>query len=555
MPSTYHLRVKRYLACGAAMAWMLFLPPFVRAQVVTQELVLRPGWNSVFIEVTPPQNEPSRVFEGIPVESVWTRSERVTASDFVRNQNEVSWNDSDWRVFRPPHLPGAFATTLHAILANRAYLVHLAGTASITWRVQGRPSLKHPAWVPDAFNLRGFPIDPNNRPTYLYYFRSSTAHFDAAGGRLEAFYRLETDGLWRPVAPNDRMTPGEAVWAYCRGASTFVAPLQVRADFDEQLEFGPVAPELSLRLLTLGSLVREARVAPVSEAGRSLWSVFSVSPATGQISWPALGSEIRRSLTPGQSTVLRLAPRRSLFPEVRATEILTITDGSGARWWIPLSADRGTSHATTTPSVSQYAGLWHGSIRVQRVSEAAQASDSPPTPTRAPFTLRMLLHVDAQGQPRLLQEAIQLWEPGTWETRSDGVRVPAQTGRFVLLSDARFGESFRGAPLGNEAPTGRRLSTADFDFSGYPSNTLALSGLFKPGSRVEGTYHLSPNAPTHPFRHAYHPDHDNLDERFSGPRTEAYAITRAFTFDLAASDPTGFSSPDYGHEVIAGNYR
>jgi hypothetical protein len=554
-PPPHRRPVNPPLICAAVMAWTLFLPMPVRAQGVTQEFVLRPGWNSIFVEVTPAQIEPSRVFEGIPVESVWARSERVTTSDFVRNQNEVPWNDSGWRVFRPAQLPGAFATTLHAILANRAYLVHLGGTASITWRIQGRPSLKHPAWVPDAFNLRGFPIDPNNRPTFLEFFRPSTAHFDAAGGRLEAFYRLETDGLWRPAAPNDRMTPGEAFWAYCRGASTFVAPLQVRADFDEQLDFGPVAPELSLRLLTLGSLAREARVVPVSEAGRSLWSIFSLSPANGQISWPALGSELRRSLTPGQSTLLRLAPRRSLFPDERATEILTITDGSGARWWVPLSADRTSTNTNTTSEVSPYAGLWHGSLRVQRVSEAAHAADSPPTPTRAPFTLRLLMHVNDRGQSRLLHEAIQLWEEGTWETRSDGVRVPAQAGRYVLLSDARFGESFSRSQPQGEIPVARRLSTADFDFSGYPSNALALSGLFKPGSRVEGTYHLDPNAPTHPFRHAYHPDHDNLDERSSGPRTEAYAVTRSFTFDLAAADTTGFASPDYGHEVIAGNYR
>lgn len=301
----------------------------------------------------------------------------------------------------------------------------------------------------------------------------------------------------------------------------------------------------------MGTLGREARVAPSSAAGRSLWSVFSISPSTGQISWPALGAEARRTLTPGQSTVLRLAPRRSQFPAARVTEVLTITDGSGARWWVPLSADR----ATLASSQSPYAGLWQGSVRVRRVSEAARDPDSPPTPTRAPFTLRVLMHVDGRGQPRLLHEALQLWEDGTWETRPDGVRVPAESGRYVLLSDSSFGDRFRRPQSQDSIPMARRLSTADFDFSAYPSNTLTLSGPFQPGSRVAGNYRLDPDAATHPFRHAFHPDHDNLDERFSGPRAEAYAVTRELSFDLSAVDPTGFSSTDYGHDVIAGSYR
>lgn len=530
------------------------------AQEVTQEFLLRPGWNAVFVEVTPAATDPAVVFAGLPIESVWARSERVTTADFVRNQNEVAWNDSDWRVFRPPDLPGAFASTLHAVLANRAYLIHSRGPTPTTWRIRGTPSLRHPAWVPDAFNLRGFPIDAANPPTVLAFFRASTAHYDLASGRLEPFYRLGQDGQWRELDPTDRMIPGEALWVKCRGASTFVAPLLVRTDLGQDLDFGPIVGELPLRVVNLRGEPSNLRVVPLSNSAHSLWSVFSLTPTNSadatnaQPAWNPIGTELRRTLTPGVPNTLRLAPRRSLFTLPRISEVLALTDGSGARWLVPMSAERSTE-TNPAPTLHPHAGLWIGSARVQRVAEANQPSTSPPTPARSSFTLRLLLHVDERGRARLLQEVIQLWEVGTSETRPDGVRVPVEPGRYVLFSDPSLGSGFAGATLRQGIPVSRRLSTADFDFTDQPAHTLELEGTFEPNSRLEATYRIPPNARTNPFRHPYHPDHDNLDARFSAPTVEAYDVHRRLSLVLQPQDPTGFSDPDYGHAVLGGIFR
>ena len=51
-----------------------------------------------------------------------------------------------------------------------------------------------------------------------------------------------------------------------------------------------------------------------------------------------------------------------------------------------------------------------------------------PTPVGAAFDMRVLLHVDGNGQTRLLHEVIQMWQDGTYDTLSNGDRVLASPG-------------------------------------------------------------------------------------------------------------------------------
>ncbi|WP_320041401.1 hypothetical protein [uncultured Desulfobacter sp.] len=51
-----------------------------------------------------------------------------------------------------------FLTNLHAVLADKAYLIFLGGGSSITLTVTGTPSVKKIKWVPDSFNLVGFSL-------------------------------------------------------------------------------------------------------------------------------------------------------------------------------------------------------------------------------------------------------------------------------------------------------------------------------------------------------------------------------------------------------------
>jgi hypothetical protein len=67
----------------------------------TQTFVLQPGWNAIYLEVKPTNTAVSAVFDGVPVESVWTFSQRLSAVDFIQNPDEAGWNRDKWLLFVP----------------------------------------------------------------------------------------------------------------------------------------------------------------------------------------------------------------------------------------------------------------------------------------------------------------------------------------------------------------------------------------------------------------------------------------------------------------------
>ena len=79
---------------------------------------------------------------------------------------------------------------------------------------------------------------------------------------------------------------------------------------------------------------------------------------------------------------------------------------------------------------------------------------------------------------------------------------------------------------------GKRVSAIGFDFDtvdGEPTGTFPLvaAGAFgDSGSTLEGTLVVSPDHPRNPYRHKFHPDHDNLDARYIQPVEEAFSIQR-----------------------------
>src|SRR5262245_18995806 len=120
-----------------------------------QQFNLRAGWNAIWLDVEPRTAEIGAVFTNLPISSVWTYVPNGNAVQFIRDQNEASFNDPVWLRYFPPSRPEAFANNLSAIHAGRAYLVNLSGAATLT--VSGRPAIKQATWQANSYNLRGFP--------------------------------------------------------------------------------------------------------------------------------------------------------------------------------------------------------------------------------------------------------------------------------------------------------------------------------------------------------------------------------------------------------------
>jgi hypothetical protein len=517
------------------------------AQTVTQTFALRTGWNSIWLEVAPTNAAIDVVFAGLPVSSVWTFVPKNSTVEFIQQQTEAAFNQPGWLAYFPSSRPDSFLTTLYSVQPLHAYLVKLTNAATLT--VSGVPVVRPSKWVTDSFNLRGFPVDPAKLPTFATFFEASAAH---AG---QAIYELQPNGQWQPVANTATMKHGEAYWAYCQGASTFSGPTGIELELGEGLHYGAVLNELVPRLINNSADSRRVCWQVLNSANNPLsYQVFSAN----RLQWLNLPATYCSNVPAGEHLDQRLAIRRTAFSGNSYASIIEITDGIGTRYLVPVTAEKLLAGSVSIESNEgeghPSAGLWVGSANITNVNEANSSQALRLTPTRSAFDLRLLLHIDGNGKAWLLKEIIQMWQNGTTTNNAEGLIVMDKPGRYVLLTDDTLIPQYRGASLRDGVPVGRRMSTLDFDFEG---NMLAMTGAFSPSGTTRCTIVLEPNFPTNPFKHRFHPDHDNLDATYTRFKEEAYRITRNIELRFSATDPTAGStaSLDYGHNVIGGAYH
>jgi len=528
-----------WAACGGSI---------VRAgALVEQTFLLRPGWNSLYLEVEPEQNDPPTVFAGLPVTSVWTRIPRTSSAQFIQDPHEGSFSRSGWLSWIPGEPP--FLTNLFRVQANRAYLIKLAGGNDVVWTLTGRPALRDIEWAPNATNLTGLPVTLQSSMSFAAFFGPSPAH------NGQPVYRVGPSGAFIPVnAATETIRSGVAYWIYSRGASNYTGPLGVHVSRTDGLDYGGVTLEQELRIENLSQRPKAFLRTSHSDHPVPL-SYFSLSQQ-GHINWSELPSEHEIQLPAKGTKVFRLTVRRADFGSESVQTVLELTDGQGLRRWIPVSALRrepaSAARRGTAGGIHPFAGLWAGTVTIGAVSEARTGSTDP-RPTASEFSFRLIIHVDDAGQARLLKQVIQMWEDGT--VNPDGtVSTP---GRFVLLTDDARVVDFKGAGLRDGDPVGFRVSTAAYDFEG---NESAMKGEFALTGVLATDLQISPEAATNPFKHRYHPDHDNLDARFVGFLEEAYTIHRHLELrftetDPLKSDPMAPNPPDWGDTLVGGIYR
>lgn len=601
----------RMLLPGLLMALLLLVGYGALAQTLTQTFTLQNGWNAIHLEVTPSDGNPASLFADLPVASVWTRVDKLSSVDFIQDPTEPAFNEADWLKWNAPPDP-PFLNDLRELQGNRAYLVKLTN-GPVTWQVTGKLAVHSIPWVTDAWNLRGFPVSSVHPPTFRSYFQPSTNHYNQAQDRLWGVYRLGADGAWALADADAAMRAGEACWVYCQGASSYTAPLELSPESGETLDFGQTLGQINLKFNNWAPGVRTVTLAQAGSPVPGLLA-YRHFDATNGFEWADLPNPFTVVVTNGASRSLTLGFRRSRMPSTNYASILYASDEEGTRQALPMLAER---------FGLDYAGLWVGQVTVDAVSEphfgslttnlyalvngqATPLNDANlivttnwlvttntdlvvvtnelldvqttsgdqvpvyekverstaeplPTATHSEFAMRLLMHVDRQGQARLLKEVVQMWRDGTWRNVPGGGQTVDKPGTYVLVTEDELLSQFKGATLRDGALVGKRLSAVGFDFDGQGTNHMALTGAFAPGNALVGTIQVAADYPLNPFRHKYHPDHDNLDAAFnpiSEPaRQEAYAVTRQLRFDFASGSSGSATGPDPTYSAMEGVYR
>ena len=332
---------------------------------VTQEWELQPGWNAIWLGVTPAENAVADVFAGAPVESVWTYVERSTPVTFIQNMTEEPWQKTGWHRWLSDPDKG-FLNNLYAVRANRPYLVKMTNNVPFTLEINGTPALDFPEWIPNSLNLRGFPIRPDESPLAGAYLAGATAH------EGQALWQLAGNGRWERVASSDQLSSGEAYWVWSEGASEFVAPLEIDVKSYQGLNYADDIQELSFTVKNVADHAQSVGV--VSFSGAALPLSWQRLRAKDGYVWESFENGGAVNLEAGQVFTFQLAFNRAAVGSGGFSDHLVVFDELQTMYLVPIS---GQSFSSTTGGLSVLstetthpkAGLWVGDVKITGVSE------------------------------------------------------------------------------------------------------------------------------------------------------------------------------------------
>ena len=303
---------------------------------ITQNVLLEPGWNSVYLEVQPEDNEITSVFAGVPLVSIWRFFDADGVTGVPENPSDGLAQLDGWHAFYfPEDSPQAAFSDLFTVRANNAYLINLGGTGNVTVEITGMPVVEERRWAPDAFTFTGFSVEPLIPPTFSTWFSGSTSHLN------QPIYRLNDNDEWELVNPGARIEPGVAYWVFSRGASEYAGPLEVMLDPGfRDLDFGKDIPQTGVTLINRAQTTQDIRVARASGGQRVPLEYRDTSDPQAQFPpWVPFEQAFPARLTPGGSTRLVVAPRREDLQFNRAEQVLIFSNLDGARVRIPTAAE------------------------------------------------------------------------------------------------------------------------------------------------------------------------------------------------------------------------
>lgn len=529
---------------------------------MTQSIELHPGWNAIYMELAPENNDIEDIFSGIPVASVWRWIPDKIGKDFIVDPAEGLMNLDGWYGYFPEPKPEAFLSNLYTLSANTAYLVKLEGSTSKTIQITGKPQLVKKAWRTNGYTLTGFPLVAGQEPSFGDFFANSEAH------QGQPVYKLNSQGIWQIVQNPylERMKSGEAYWFYTDGTSRYQGLISLTIEQGESLSYQEAFTEMDLVLSNTSDVTNFVSLNRVG--GNSLPMKFkNVDLETDEVAWPDLPVTKVYELEPGQDLVVTLAIDRLSFVEQRMEQVFSITNEQGAKLLLhaggntmqPLVLPSGAGQIDVLKSRSNensYAGLWAGTARVKAVSQA-QTGGVNPLPVGKPFPIRVLMHVDATGQAKLVKNVVQMWEEGTYRISPKDPELfeVDEPGRYVLLTRDELIPNYSGVTRRNGQSAGIRYSTVAYDFNG---DDMEMNGDFQLNDQLNVSVLIDPDMPTNPFRHKFHPDHDNLDAQYLNPKQEAFQVTREMEFLFTNNNPQHpdvADPPGWGVTIMGGTFR
>ena len=523
------------LAC----LFLLVVTP-AQAQWQTINYTLHGGWNSIYLHGDASYATIEQQLANNPeVLSIWRWNPNPTATQFGGAGLIPLAGTPEWSTW---YKPVATPDTLSALIGQSAYLVECTGTITDTYQLSITQRVLPPAskWVRSGANFLGFPARVSSPPTIANYFATfpsavaaNTKIYKYVGGPLDASNPVQ---VFSPsFEPLDRT---QAYWFDATVVSDFYAPLEITPSNLAGLVYGRNGSQVTVRVRNRSSATVTLTVTPTASA----------TAPVGQDQWTAAVPLTRRTFNSGTNSydfievtapfTVVLAPQASselVFGVKRESitgpdnslyaSLLRFTESSNLlEVLLPVSA-----------RVTSLAGLWVGDVAVTNVESKAVGFTG--TATKSPYPLRVLLHVDDAGTARVLSQVFL------------GRLAPAPYAPGIATKEAHLKADEKANAqrfVATHLPLDQVLATG--------TGSVAL------GQTLVRTVEILANAPTNPYVHTYHPDHDNKDSRFallpttSAGTLESPTIGRTLSFTFSPT-PLPTSSPlGWGSTVLGGTY-
>lgn len=499
-------------------------------QWMTQEIPLREGWNAVYVRVMPCGGFEEELEEAVGsvsnVVGVWQWDRHFMTIETAPDGAELLGQSPHWKVWYPGK--ESFLNTLGGLAGGGRYLIRvrqLAGTGVL--RIKGKAMLPVGEWYPNALNLVGVSAGPKGLSVTEAF--GGMAETTLGRGYENGVYTIGADGAVRVVSRPDtqKLAQGEAVWVECGGASDYTGPVEVKVDEGGAgLEFGLARRTIKLVVGNRGTVTRKVALSHVAseEAPAGEASVLGMVPlylkgagSVGEAGW-GKADGFSFELAPGEEQVLEFGVLRLEMEITEGTEgtyqsVLKVLDSEAkTEVDVPVTAERGPiipgeeESLELPPTANAQAGLWMGEAVLTGVS-CPRYQGNAVLPVRSPATVRLLVHVGADGTVRLLSEA---WLAGG----------KAYARRELVPASATTGEV-------------RRLSAVAFPLGMAPV-TLGSDGL---EGTLSGTVTVAFDDPVNPFLHAKHPQFDNKDGKFVpyAEGVETRTVTREVSMEVEAA--------------------
>ena len=478
--------------------------------VVQQNLVLKYGWNAVYVEVAPTLS-PDAVFAHWPVKSVGFYD---PASFLATRQFSQTWDSQGLPInaIAMWHRDYPEISQVKSIPAGTVCLVCSTNTEDTAVALVGVPAAPRITWhitnTNEVYNFIGFSLQEGetvNPGDYLSGFDGNLlkgGFFKLSGRNPDKAPSITEVYSSKTVSDGDVLLVASDVQSDWSGV-LHVSPMT-------GLDFGSDSSKATLTVRNDGEDERTVAVALETSASygdpelpRAAIHIRDAAVALTNAAWAVLGPSgapvATKRLAAGETWKLEFGIERSLFDTgVKGRKfgaLLRVTDedgGSKMRVNVPLVGETsgGTAANRTWPG-----GLWVADVAFNRILAPGATAE---TETGGTVKLRLPIHIDAHGTVRLLQRVVT-----AGEVADDGTYTyHLYAGTAAIPTTARQVMRISAVCLPTEIPVVEAAG--------------GVGSLSQPGGIVFA-FTVAGDGATSLLRHPLHPRHDGLQWDFKTP--------------------------------------